>query len=322
MPLTAAAAAEFTADFIPVDWRHPQAIDIRGTCPGCHHFVHYVLHLREFAPDTESDVASGTARGFAAQPSDEAAARPEPPSFRFALNCNCAETHESAGKDKVSGCGAWFNVAVERDGEHALRPGSPSLSQYEMQNAQVRDQAASSELQRVRAAAASWKTGLAALFVLVPTLVVVKGTDTVDSLASTDKIVVGGLIAFGATLAVIATLIALRAAYGPLRRLKIVGDDNTIPVVTEVEKTVFALQATRVLTVVASAALATAIGYAWATPKAPALAYFSVSLSNGTSVCGKLAGGDPAAVRVQTADGETIAYSLADVKSSTFVASC
>jgi hypothetical protein len=300
----------------------PEAIDITGRCPTCHDFVHYVIHLREFLPDpAETGAGGGTAK---LHPFRAKAALPRPQNVT--LNCNCASSHRDGTHEaKSGGCGSWFNLGVLVDGvDVALSPGSPELSLYEEQNAQTRDRLAGTELDRVRAAAASWKTGLAALFALIPTLVVVKGTDAVDKLTGSDKIIVGGLIAFGAALAMTATMIALRAAYGPLKRSKVLGDDLTVPVMSEVQRTIFALQITRALTIVGSAALAAAIAYTWASSPAPVPtpAYFSVSLSNGTSVCGKLAGADPAAVRVQTANGETVAFSLADVKSTTFVASC
>lgn len=322
VPLTDTTASALKAAFIPPrTLLHPhEAIEIRGECPRCHHFVHYMLHLREFAPDSASDTVTsdtGTPRRLVeGHPQAE-----PPPKYRFALNCNCAEAHESNGKDKVTGCGAWFNVGVDRSGDLGIvRPGSPDLSQYEVQNAQLRDDLASKELQRVRAAAVSWKTGLGALFLLIPTLVVVKGTDTVDGLASTDKIIVGGLIAFGSTLAVVATLIALRAAYGPMRRPKTVSDDNTIPIVSEVGKTVAALQMTRALTIVASAALAASIAYAWAAPRSkPGL---SVNLANGSAYCGKLVGVQAGVMQIETADGVTRPIPTADITSATSVSSC
>src|SRR5579871_6551668 len=143
--LTEEEAKELHAAFVPQ--RRPLAIDIQGKCPRCQDFIHHVLHLREFAPDTESSAGPPATSGSATvaerkllleTPSDEPVvpherATPPKPSYTFALNCNCAETHPSTGKEKVSGCGAWFNVVVDRDG--ALRPGSSDLSQYEVENA-------------------------------------------------------------------------------------------------------------------------------------------------------------------------------------------
>jgi hypothetical protein len=312
-----------TAVVIP-DRGSPQAIDISGPCPHCRHFVHYVIHLREFLPEPVE--AADVADAEWIHSYSVTAGAPSPRDIT--LNCNCASSHQGAQEAKSGGCGAWFNVRAHVVGRDVtLVLGAPNLSLYEEQNAQTRDKLASTELDRVRAASGSWKTGLAALFALIPTLVVVKGTDTIDKLANSDKIIVGALIAFGAAAAMTATMIALRAAYGPLRRGKVLGDDLTVPAMSEVQKTIFALQVTRALTIVGSAALAAAIAYTWSSPTptpAPTTtpAYFSVSLSSGASSCGKLVGADPAEVRVQTADGETIAFSLADVKSTSFVSSC
>jgi len=302
-----------------------QTLEIDGFCPRCQHAVHYYLNQRAFGL-VATDGGGGGA-GLADReeilitlPVGAEAQEAVRAGCTFALHCNCAESHPK-GK---GGCGAWLSLGAtwEADGSRPELTAGPALSLLEEHAAEARDKLADSELDRVRAAAGNWKTGLGALFALIPTLVVVKGTDTVDKLSSGDKTVVGVLIAVGTVLAVIATLLALRAAFGPLRRTATPGDDLTAARESEVDRTIGDLRLTRKLSVLGVAALAAAIAYAWAAPTAPAPAYFSVGLSNGASVCGTLAGADQAAVRVQTANGETIAFSLADVKSTTFVASC
>lgn len=273
------------------------AFDIAGPCPRCSHFVHFCIHRREFGAQAES---AGRKKRT-----------------DVTLNCNCAHTHQ----DGKVGCGAWFNVVLGGSRDTPLAPGSLDISLYEEQNAVARDKLAAGELARVRSAAASWKTGLAALFALIPTLVVVKGTDTVDKLADTDKIIVGGLIAFGAALAVTATLLALRAAYGPLRRSKMI--PRHLPRrehVSEVKKTIRILNVTRLLAVVASASLAAAIAYAWASPTSKP--YISVDLVGGSGYCGTLVGLDAKTVVVSTADGRTTSIPTGKVKSTAFVTSC
>jgi len=292
-------------------------LDIRGACPRCHHFVHFVIHRREFGPtaDVPAQAGAGLAafvRGSVLK--KRAAALPE--TREITLNCNCGETH----KDGKAGCGAWFNLGVTGK-PLRLVPGDPRLSLYEVQNAETRDQLASTELERVRNAAASWKTGLAALFALIPTLVVVKGTDTVDKFSTSDKTIVGGLIAFGAALALLGTLVALRAAYGPLKRGKVFDDDPTVPLMSEVQKTVFAIRMTRWLTIVGSAALAAAIGYTWAAP-AVTPSSFSVTLTDKRAYCGTLVTADAKAVQIETSDGRTTSIPLARIAKSTFVSSC
>ena len=113
-------------------------LDVAGPCPRCSHYVHFRIHRREFGAQGEAP-ASGV----------------------VTLNCNCAHTH----KDGKDGCGAWFNAVFVKAGGWHLDPGSLDISLYEEQSAAARDKLAAGELDRARSAAASWKTGLAALFV-------------------------------------------------------------------------------------------------------------------------------------------------------------
>jgi hypothetical protein len=314
-------------------------IDINGPCPRCTHFVHFVIPEREFSPYAGGDgspkaaVASEPNLEDAAldvqlwqQPHEHAAPhhrKPRHDDRTIVLQCNCATTHLDAHSHKRvdGGCGAWFSVTLPHAKHPKLYRG-PAFSLYEENNALERGALAENELARVRNAAGGWTTGLAGLVALIPTLVVVKGTDTVDKLARSDAIVVGVLVAAGAVSAIAATLLALRAANGPLTTWRMTSDDLRPFREEEVDKTIACLRAARWTTVFAAAALAAAIAYAWAAPTAPPPAYVSLTLSNGTSVCGTPAGADSASARVQTANGETIAYSLADVKSATFVPSC
>jgi len=304
-------------DRLSLSCSDPEVLDIRGACPRCHHFVHFVIHRREFGPTADAPAQTGAGlAGFVRMKVLNKAEAVLPETRQIALNCNCGETH----KDGKAGCGAWFNLGVTGK-PLRLVPGDPRLSLYEVQNAQTRDQLASTELDRVRSAAVSWKTGLAALFALIPTLVVVKGTDTVDKLSTSDKTIVGGLIAFGAALALLGTLVALRAAYGPLKRGKVLGDDATVPLMSEVQKTVFAIRMTRWITIVGSAAIAAAIGYTWAAP-AVTPSSFSVTLTDKRAFCGTLVTAGPEAVQVETSDGRTTSIPLARIAKTAFVSSC
>lgn len=314
-------------------------IDISGACPRCDHFVHLVIPEREFSPDAAPAAppaptgasASGemsyiedvvvVTHGHAVPPP---ARKPHRGDRSIALQCNCATTHPDPHSHKPvgGGCGAWFSVTLPAHSstKHPhLYPG-PKLSLYEERNAMARDALAENQLARVRNAAAGWKTGLAALVALIPTLVVVKGADTVDKLARSDAIVVGVLIAVGAVSAVVATLLALRAANGPLSEWRITGDDLRPFREQEVDATISYLRAARRTTIVAAAALAAAIAYAWAAPTIKP--YFSVDLTSGAGYCGTLVGLDAKVVQVRTADGITRAIPTSGVKSTSFVSSC
>lgn len=302
-----------------------ETLEIDGFCPRCKHPVHYYLNQQAFG------LVATDGGGAKAVPADQkeillslplpVPAEPQAPaglSCTFALHCDCAEIH-SNGKD---GCGAWLSLEAtwRADGTQPQLTAGPALSLLEEHAAEARDALAGSELGRVQAAAANWKTGLGALFALIPTLVVVKGTDTVDKLSSGDKTVVGVLIAVGTLLAVTATLLALRAAYGPLRRTPTLGDDLTAARESEVDRTLSDLRLTRKLSVLGVAALAASIAYAWAAPQAkPGL---SVNLANGKAYCGKLIGVNAGVMQIETADGVTRPIPTADITSATSVDSC
>jgi hypothetical protein len=243
----------------------PQAVEITGDCPRCEHDAHYVLHVREFDPGSQEGGAvavAARAAGFTPMMRHPLSLDP----VDVTLNCNCGWTHAPKPPDKgASGCGAWFALEVSVDGDTVeLRASKMPISLYEQQAAQARDSLAEGELQRVRTAAGNWRTGLLALVALVPTLVVVKGTDAVQTLSATDKLVAGSLTAFGGALALAAALISLRAAYGPLRRKRVLGRHGAVLELGEIEKTAFLIQLARVMAVVSVLALATAIGYVWA----------------------------------------------------------
>ncbi len=312
-------------------------IDISGRCPRCKDFVHFVIPEREFSPDaggggpapaaaSDSKSAGVTIAEVEHEhvlpvPAEPRVRKPQPGDRSMALQCNCATTHLDAHSQKPvgGGCGAWFSVTLPHTKHPHLYPG-PALSLYEENNALARDKLAESQLARVRNAAAGWKTGLAALVALIPTLVVVKGADTVDKLARSDAIVVGVLIAVGAVSAVVATLLALRAANGPLSEWRITGDDLRPFREQEVDATISYLRSARQTTVLAAAALAAAIAYAWAAPTSKP--YISVELTGGAGYCGKLVSLDAKIAQVRTADGKTTPVPLADVKSTSFVSSC
>jgi hypothetical protein len=256
--------------------KHPRAVEITGRCPRCSDDVHYVLHVREFDPASQEGgpaAVAAKAAGFTPSMRHPLSLGP----VDVTLNCNCGWTHAPKPPDKgAPGCGAWFALEVTVDGDTVeLRASRVPITLYEQQAAQARDSLAEGELQRVRTAAGNWRTGLLALVALVPTLVVVKGTDAVQNLSSTDKLVAGSLTAFGGALALAAALVSLRAAYGPLRRKRVLGRHGTagaIPDLNEVETTAFLIQVARVMAVVSVMALGTAIGYVWAATPAPAAA--------------------------------------------------
>ena len=308
---------------------------VEGSCPRCTHYIHYVIELQPY-DGTPPDPGGGGPAAKTAAPAKgmveslgyvERLDYVEPSKAlanerRFAVQCKCGYAHQGdkAGK---GGCGAWLSLDAmwDEDGPAQLSAG-PLLSLFEELAAEARDALAASELKRVQAAAANWKNGLAAIVALVPTLVVVKGTDTVDKLSGSDKRLVGILVVIGGVCAVVAALLALRGAYGPLARGKPTrSDDLTEPTANEVDVVISALRWTRGLTVVSVCALASAIGYAWAAPTATP-ANLSVTLSNKSAYCGTLVSSDTRSVELKLSDGRTEAIPLPRIAKTAFVSSC
>jgi hypothetical protein len=308
---------------------------VTGNCPRCRHDVHREIPERVF--DVTGAGTTATATVGTAKETDSVTVvdraiidairfylehhpRPPVPEKELVLECNCGVTH-ATGK---TGCGAVWSTHLEWD-ENAtdpvdatLTPGVP-ITQLEIDAERERDALGRTELSRLRAAAANWRTGLALLLTLLPTLVVVKGNDAVKDLSSTYKIVIGVLTALGAIAAIVAAVLALRAAYGPLKRQQWRADMDALRR-GETDTTLSDLKWTRKLTLGALALLGAAIGVAWGAPTSDP-AYFQVTQRDGHVVCGKYAGVDVNAmtVKVKKSD-ETIP--LDNVKQAAFVTSC
>lgn len=246
-----------------------------------------------------------------------------PPGDRdLTLRCNCATEH----KQDKAGCGSWFSLHVswKPDDEGmlhvALSPGPP-VTGYEEKLAEQRDQMAETKLDRLRASAGSWRTGLLALVALIPTLVVVKGTDTLDTLSNHDKSIVGILTLVGAVLIVVAALCALRAAYGPLGLTEASSDDLTVARENEVRKSSLLLRATWILIALGGAALIATIAWAWQAPSSVP-AKFAVTRTNESIECGTLVGTTATQIRVKKSDGSVVTIPFADVKTTSFATKC
>lgn len=335
--VSAAERARFRA--VADDDENPQVVTLTGECPRCRDDVEYKIHLREWGLDGGGDGgtdATTTVQTMAAgdviervpikgrlllKEFTELLERHNPPPEReVTLQCDCGR-HQHKGAP--TGCGAWFSLHLkwERQDDKAviaIGAGRP-ITGLEIAAAKDRDSRTRSELERLRKAAGNWKTGLAALLALLPTLVVVKGTDSVADLSNRSKGIVGGFTALGALLAVIAALLALRASYGSLERQDS-ADDMTAARETEIDTTLDYLKWTRRLTVAAVVLLAVAIGYAWGAPSSDP-ANFAVTKTDDSVVCGTYVAPTTSAVRVKTSSG-TSAIPLEQVKSVAFKTKC
>ena len=347
-----AALAKLHASVTPEEGE-PEWVKIEGKCPRCAHAVEYFVPQKGWGLDggaggagaASASVHTESAEAVQRVPVDDDTLRKEleeflkahsPPGKRdVALHCNCAKQH---AKDK-KGCGAWFSLHIrwnpDAEGKLHVPPltRGPEVTVRQQEAAEERDQLAQSELSRLRSAAGNWRTGLAALLVLIPTLVVVKGADSVAKLSNHDKRIVGVLIVIGAVAAVLAALFAMRAAFGPLSRSDTGSDDLTLVRDREVGTTIAYLWWVLGLTLVAAAALAGAIGWAWQAPET-APAKFSVTLIDDGVVCGTYVGRSttqvtvenakvkPKKIKVKTSDGSVAAIPLSKVKAAAFTSSC
>jgi hypothetical protein len=313
----------------------PRLITVTGKCPRCRHDIHKEIPERVF--NVTGDGASATAKIGTATVTDSVGVgdraiieairvylehypREPVPEKELVLECNCGTTH-AAGK---TGCGAVWSLHLDWDEnatgpvEARLTPGIP-VTQLEIDAERERDALGRSELTRLRAAAGNWRTGLALLLTLLPTLVVVKGNDAIKDLSNTYKIVIGLLVGLGAIAAIIAALLALRAAFGPLKRQQWRADMDALRR-DETDATLSDLKWTRKLTVCALILLGAAIGVAWGAPSSDP-AFFQVTQKDGHVVCGTYAGVDVNAMTLKVKKSEET-VPLTNVKKAAFVTSC
>jgi hypothetical protein len=310
----------------------PSLLLVTGKCPRCKHDVHKEIPQRVF--DVTGDGTTANAQVGTTKPTESITVgeraiidairdylerHPAPPEHELVLECNCGVTHA----DGKVGCGAVWSTHLDWDEsatqpvEATLGPGIP-VTAREIDEERQRDALGRTELSRLRAAAGNWRTGLAALLVLLPTLVVVKGNDTVKDLSNGYKILIGALAALGAIAAIWAAVLALRAAFGPLASQGWRADMEALRR-DEADTTLSDLKWTRKLTLAALVLLGAAIGVAWAAPSSDP-AYFQIVKKDTTVLCGKY-GGVGKDLKVKLTD-QTVPVPLTKVKSVAFVTSC
>jgi hypothetical protein len=314
----------------------PSLLVVTGKCPRCRHTIHREIAERVYDITGDGSTATATIGNSAITTetitvSEQAiidAIRdyidrhppPQTPEKELVLECNCGHPH-AVGK---TGCGAIWSMHLDWD-EAAITPVVAKLtpgaevSEFEIDAERQRDALGRTELTRLRAAAGNWRTGLAALLTLLPTLVVVKGTDAVKDLSNGYKIVIGALTAFGAIAATWAAVLALRAAFGPLKRQQW-RNDPTAWQRDETDTTLSDLKWTRRLTLGSLILLGAAIGIAWGAPTSDP-AFFQVTQNDGHVVCGKYAGVDASTMTLKVKTSDEV-IPLSDVKTAAFVTSC
>jgi hypothetical protein len=183
-----------------------------------------------------------------------------------------------------------------------LSPG-PAATVADLRRVQARQELLRSELGRVRAAAAAWRTGLAGLLVALTGFSLVKGRAEVGELAYGWSVAVGILLAAAIVTGVCAALAILRAAHGRPR----IADVSRLPpaVVLDHDEALASARALRagiVLALLCGALLVTAVATTWYGPPA---AGASVKVTTPAGVtCGSSLRVDGQSLIVRTGDGE------------------
>jgi hypothetical protein len=164
-------------------------------------------------------------------------------------------------------------------------------------------------LERVRKAATDWRIAQTALLGLITIVTVLKGPDSISSLPSAPRLLVGVLLFAALTLAAAGTYLVAEVAYGlprPVRRLRI-GSTAATPAEQAPDETRLALRGTGrlriglLLTFVALALMTAAIGVTWYAPQGSAS---TVKVQTATSTaCGELVSGGSSMFLIDTKQG-------------------
>lgn len=160
------------------------------------------------------------------------------------------------------------------------------------------------ELAGIRAAGEKWQAGLAALLGLVTTILVIKGRESTEQLATGFRVAVGLCLLMALLTAIVASLCALRAAHG-LPRARAIADDATVLSWDRRE----AARASRALLIAIVGAVTTllllagAVGLTWFAPAA-ARPVVKVTQTDGTTGCGELVSADAKTILLKGRDGQ------------------
>lgn len=183
----------------------PTRIVLDGACPRCRHPMTSV-HPVHGALSQEASAARMTGEGSHTD------------AYRYRLiatTCSCVHPHKHAPEGQ-HGCGAPFAVGV-RWGRR--RPGKAKLllahaTRFERDEERALQQTLAAQVEQVRKAAESWRTGLGAFLGVLVVVFFVKGKTSFDAIADNRRWIVGGLLVLTAATALYAAYRAVRAAYG------------------------------------------------------------------------------------------------------------
>jgi hypothetical protein len=310
-----AARAGPAIELVPRD--DPVAVLITSPCPRCEHDTRDRNPIRVLAGPSLADAPEDQElhrNATAGQPLvDET----------FAVDCHCGMEHP--GRKAGDGCGARWYLAISGGPPWEVGPGEAMDAPTEEDEA-VASALVSTELERARKSADSWKTALAGLVTLVATFAILKGEDSIAKLAEPWPIV-GALVAAGALgAAVAAALFAARGAYGdPGEEIEVFRRGAATRVLdwqaSEARRATSDIGTARGWTLVAVTALAVTIGITWFAPQRPP-AFVRVVPASGDPVCGKLKSLGQNGIVITDDDGRDQTTQLSEVRSASVLADC
>ncbi len=197
-----------------------------------------------------------------------------------------------------------------------LTPGRRATASDRAQ-AELLQELAATQLDRVRKAAEGWRTGLAALIALITTVSVVKGENVITDLPSRYQWTVGGLVFAALITAAIGAYLSMRAAYGlprlnPTFDLRALRKDLTRQAIGDLTGAI-------ILAFVTLGLLAAAVGFTWYGQKdSPG----SIRVATDTTeLCGSVKRADGSTITVQIGGAERD-VALRDVRSLSVVRDC
>ncbi|MDW5322524.1 hypothetical protein [Plantactinospora sp. KLBMP9567] len=174
--------------------------------------------------------------------------------------------------------------------------------------AQRADQLRFHQLDAARKQAESWRTGLAGLTTLLGAVLIIKGRDTVATLAAPYRWLVVLLLGLALAGLVWATLTAIRAAAGtPSDECLLTGEDLAEWTRAEVVGVQRAIVRARRLTLAGIGLVAVAVGFTWLGPGAtPAAGALVTVTTEGGTLCGALIGTDRGSLIIQVGQGDPV----------------
>ncbi|GAA1007906.1 hypothetical protein Aple_044240 [Acrocarpospora pleiomorpha] len=158
------------------------------------------------------------------------------------------------------------------------------------------------QLATVRKQAEGWRTALAGLTALLSTVLIIKGRDSVTSLATVPRWTATALLGLAFAMLIVATLSSVRAASGnPGTEILLTGEELRTWTQTEVRHVGRLIYRATLFTITALALLALAVGITWLAPSAQTDRPLIEVLNTSGRVCGELVGTADGALILKTA---------------------